>query len=145
MTEKRVGMLLDSLPELQALRGDLQRLAVLQNTLADVLPGNLADSTNVAFIKAGELTLTSHSPAVVAKLRQIAPRILTFLQSRGFEITGIRLQVQVSTRDNPLPQKQIFLGPEARTAIESLSRRLGPSPLHSALTRLGNRGKTALK
>jgi hypothetical protein len=138
-------MLLDSLPELQALRGDLQRLAALQNTLAEVLPENLAASTNVAVVKAGELTLTSHSPAVVAKLRHIAPRILTFLQDRQFEITGIRLQVQVSTVDNPLPQKQIFLSPEARVAIEALSRRLSPSPLHTALTRLGNRGKTTLK
>lgn len=145
MTDKRVGVLLNSLPELQALRGELRQLAVLQRTLADVLPENLAASANVALFKAGELTLTSNSPAVAAKLRQIAPRILTLLQSRGFEITGIRLQVQVTTGDNPLPQKQISLSSGARTAIEALSKQLHPSPLQTALTRLGNRGKTTLK
>ncbi|MEO8157227.1 MAG: DciA family protein [Betaproteobacteria bacterium] len=145
MTDKRVGLLLDSLPELQALRGELRQLADLQSTLADALPENLAACTNVALVKAGELVLVSENAAVAAKLRQMAPRILIVLQDRGFKINGIRLKVQVSVRDNPLPQKQISLGSEARSAIDSLSERLSPSPLQEALKRLGNHGRTKLK
>jgi hypothetical protein len=69
----------------------------------------------------------------------MAPRILESLRQQGFEITGIHVQVQVRTRDNPLPQKQISLSPEARTAIDLLSERLDASPLKSALKRFGRR------
>ena len=141
MSDKRVGLLLNSLPELQALNRELRQLAALQSALAEVLPDNLATSASVAMVKAGELILVADNGAVAAKLRQMAPRILSSLRQRGYEITGIRLQVQVRTRDNPLPQKQISLSSEARNAIDSLSSQLDPSPLKAALNRLGRHGK----
>jgi hypothetical protein len=140
MSDKRVGLLLNSLPELQALNQELRQLAALQSALAEVLPGNLAANSSVALVKAGELILSADNGAVAAKLRQMAPRILVFLRQQGFQVTGIRLQVQVGIRDNPLPQKQISLSSDAREAIGLLSDRLGPSPLKTALKRLGNRG-----
>jgi len=139
MSNTRVGVLLDSLPELQSLNRELRQLAALQNALADLLPGNLATSSGVALAKAGELTLFADNGAVAAKLKHMAPRILESLRQQGFEITGIHVQVQVRTRDNPLPQKQISLSPEARTAIDLLSERLDASPLKSALKRFGRR------
>ena len=140
MSEKRVGLLIDTLPELQALNRKTRQLMALQSVLAEVLPGNLATSVSVALVKAGELTLSADNGAVAAKLRQMAPRILIKLRQQGHEITGIRLQVQVSMRDNPLPQKQISLSPRARDAINLLSERLDTSPLKAALKRLGRRG-----
>ena len=139
MSNTRVGVLLDSLPELQSLNRELRQLAALQNALADLLPGNLATSSGVALAKAGELTLFADNGAVAAKLKHMAPRILESLRQREFEITGIHVQVQVRIRDNPLPQKQISLSPEARTAIDLLSERLDASPLKSALKRFGRR------
>jgi hypothetical protein len=137
MSDKRVGLLLDSLPELQALNRELRQLAALQSALVEVLPGNLATSTTVALEKAGELILFADNGAVAAKLRQMAPRILISLRQRRYEITGIRVQVQVRIRDNPLPQKQISLSVEARKAVDLLSERLDASPLKTALKRLG--------
>ena len=139
MSNTRVGVLLDSLPQLQSLNRELRQLAALQTALAELLPGNLATSSGVALAKAGELTLFADNGAVAAKLRHMAPRILESLRQRGFEITGIHLQVQVRIRDNPLPQKQISLSPEARSAIDLLSERLEASPLKSALKRFGRR------
>ena len=139
-SESRVGLLLNSLPQLQALNRELRQLAALQSALTQLLPGNLATSTSVAPVKAGELILFANNGAVAAKLRQMAPRILDSLRARGHEITGIRIQVQVSMRDNPLPQKQISLSSEARSAIDSLSERLDASPLKAALKRLGRYG-----
>ena len=139
MSNTRVGVLLDSLPELQSLNRELRQLAALQNALAELLPGNLATSSGVALAKAGELTLFADNGAVAAKLKHMAPRILESLRQREFEITGIHVQVQVRIRDNPLPQKQISLSPEARTAIDLLSERLDASPLKSALKRFGRR------
>jgi hypothetical protein len=140
MSETRIGLLLDNLPELQFLIRELQQLTIVQNALTEVLPGPLASSVTVASLKAGELILSADSGPVAAKLRQIAPRILNFLRQRGYEITGIHIQVQVRIRDNPLPPKQISLGPEARMAIDKLSNQLGTSPLKSALRRLRRHG-----
>jgi hypothetical protein len=140
MSEKRVGLLIDTLPELQALNREIRQLMALQSVLAEVLPGNLATSASVALVKAGEMILFADNGAVAAKLRQMVPRILISLRQRGYEITGIRLQVQVSIRDNPLPQKQISLSSEARSAIDLLSERLKASPLKAALKRLGRYG-----
>jgi hypothetical protein len=141
MSDSRVGLLLNSLPELQVLNQQLRQLAALQSALAEVLPANLATSASVASVKAGELILFADNGAVAAKLRQMAPRILNSLRQRGYEITGIRLQVQVRIADNPLPQKQISLSSEARNAIDLLSERLDVSPLKAALKRLGRHGR----
>ncbi len=140
MSEKRVGLLIDTLPELQTLTQKTRQLMALQSVLVDVLPGDLATSVSVALVKAGELTLSAENGAVAAKLRQMAPRILIKLRQLGHEITGIRLQVQVRMRDNPLPQKQISLSPRARDAINLLSERIETSPLKTALKRFGRRG-----
>ena len=141
MYNTRVGVLLDSLPELQALNRELRQLAALQNALAEVVPGDLAATASVALAKTGELILSVDNGATAAKLRQMAPRILIFLRQRRYEITGIRLQVQVRVRDNPLPQKQISLSSDARLAVDLLSERLGASPLKAALERLSRHGK----
>jgi len=140
MSEKRVGLLIDTLPELQTLNQKTRQLMALQSVLAEVLPGDLATSVSVALVKAGELTLSADNGAVAAKLRQMAPRILIKLRQLGHEITGIRLQVQVRMRDNSLSPKQISLSPRARDAINLLSERLETSPLKAALKRLGRRG-----
>ena len=139
-TDTRVGPLLNGLPELQALNRELKQIATLQCALAEVLPGNLATAAHVAMVKAGELVLSTDNGAIAAKLKQLAPRTLTTLRQRGFEITGIRVQVQVRVRDNPLPQKQISLSSGARNAIDSLSERLDASPLKAALKRLRRHG-----
>lgn len=139
MSNTRVGLLLDNLPEFQALNRELRQLAALQNALTELLPDNLAASSGVALAKADELILFADNGAVAAKLRHMAPRILLSLRQRGYEITGIHVQVQVRIRDNPLPQKQISLSSEARSAIDLLSEQLDPSPLKSALKRFGRR------
>ena len=140
MSEKRVGLLIDTLPELRAINREIRQLMALQSALAEVLPHNLAAFATVASMNAGEITLFADSGAVAAKLRQMTPRTLTSLRQRGYEITGIRLQVQVSIRDNPLPPKQISISVEARNVIDSLTERLDPSPLKSALKRLARQG-----
>jgi hypothetical protein len=140
MSEKRVSLLIDTLPELQALNRKIRQLMALQSVLVEILPGELATSASAALVKAGELILFVDNGAVANKLRQMTPRILISLRQRGYEITGIHLQVQVRVRDNPLLQKHISLSSEARNAIHLLSERLNASPLKDALKRLGRHG-----
>lgn len=143
MTSERIGLLIDRLPQLQGLNRQVRRLLALQDILTEVLPHSLASSTTVALSAADELVLFADNGAAAAKLKQLAPRILVFFRQRGHEVTGIRVQVQVRILHNPLPQKQIYLGPTARQAISEFSATLDTSPLKSALERLGRR-KTRL-
>jgi Dna[CI] antecedent, DciA len=136
MPDTRIGPLLNSLPEIQSLTRELKCLADLRVALSKALPGHIATMTHVAMVKAGELILVVDNGAVAAKLNQLSPRILTAIGQLGYDITGIRVQVQVRIPDKPLPEKQIYLGPEACSAINSLTERLDPSPLKSALKRL---------
>jgi len=140
MSDTRVGVLLEKLPELQHLKRQLTNLAALQRLLTDILPGNFSTSVNVACIKGGELVLATDNGAVASKLRQIAPRTLDLLRRQGYEITGIDIQVQVRMRDKPLPGKQLLLGPNACSSVDLLVQRLEASPLKDALKRLGCRG-----
>ncbi|HEV8647220.1 MAG TPA: DciA family protein [Burkholderiales bacterium] len=139
MTSERIGLLIDSLPQLQGLNRQVRRLLALQDMLTEVLPDSLASSTTVALSAADELVLFVDNGAAAAKLKQLTPRILVFFRQRGHEVTAIRVQVQVRIRHNPLPQKQISLSSTARQAISELSATLDASPLKSALERLGRR------
>lgn len=137
MNSERIGLLIDRLPQLQSLNRQVRRLLALQDILTEVLPDSLASSTTVALSTADELTLFADNGATAAKLKQLAPRILNSFQQRRHEVTAIRVQVQVRIHHNPLPQKQISLSPIARQALSELSATLDPSPLKSALERLG--------
>jgi len=141
MPETRVGSLLNSLPELQALNRELKQLAVMQSTLEEILPTDLIPLTRVSMMKAGSVTLSANNGAAAAKLKQLAPRILDALRKHAHEITAIRIEVQLRTSDNPLPPKQIFLSSSASKTIEILSKQLDTSPLKSALERLSRRGR----
>ncbi|HEX7812757.1 MAG TPA: DciA family protein [Burkholderiales bacterium] len=140
MNSERIGLLLRQLPELQGLTRQVRRLSALQATLADALPANLAASVALAVSESGELVLYADNGAVATKLKHLAPRILVFLRQRGIEVTGIRVQMQVSIRHNPLPQKQISLSLAGRTALRELAERVDNSPLKLALERLSRRG-----
>jgi hypothetical protein len=139
VTNDRIGLLIDRLPQLQGINRQVRRLVALQDILTEVLPDSLAASTMVALSAADELVLFADNGAAAAKLKQLAPRILIFFRQRGHEVTAIRVQVQVRIRHNPLPQKQISLSPIARQAISELSATLEASPLKSALEQLGRR------
>lgn len=143
MATERIGPLLYRLPELRALTSGLKRIATLQAMLADALPGNLAASTSLAVSEANELVLYAENGAVAAKLKQLAPRILVFLRQRGVEVTGIRVQVQLSFRHKPLRRKRISLSATGGEAVRELAKRLEKSPLRLALERLGRRAQAA--
>ena len=140
MSDTRVGLLLSKLPELQALKQHLTNRATLQRLVADILPGHLSTSVNGASLKGSELILVTDNGAIASKLRQIAPRILNSIRQHGYEITGIEIEVQVRMYDKPLPRNQLLLGPNARSAVETLAKRLEASTLRDALERLASRG-----
>lgn len=138
MPAQKIGELIARSGDFQALARHARRLSDLQQLLLEAAPFPLASACRVLNLKAGTLVVLADNPAVAAKLRQIAPRVLKHLQNQQPEITGIRVGVQVKTHKikaeddvtrPPLP-------PEAIRDLGGLARDLPPSPLKAALARM---------
>lgn len=138
MPVQKIGDVIARSGDLGALAQRSRRFSELQQLLLDATPSALAAATRVTDLKAGILLVLADNPAVAAKLRQLAPRLLKHLQKQHGEITGIRVAVQVKTHKikaehevtkHPLP-------PEAIQELGGLAEALAPSPLKNALARL---------
>lgn len=138
MPVQKIGDVIASSGGLKALSGRALRLIEISQILLKAAPPALAAASRVTDLKAGTLVLLADNPAVAAKLRQLAPRLLSQIQQLQAEVTGIRVDVQVKpskikaeheVTKRPLP-------PEAIKDFETLGEALPPSPLKSALDRL---------
>jgi hypothetical protein len=135
---QKIGDVIARSGGLEALARHARRLSDLQQLLLEATPSELAAATRVTDLKAGTLVVLADNPAVAAKLRQLAPRLLKHVQKQQSEVTGIRVGVQVKTHKinvehevtkRPLP-------PEAIKDLGGLAEALPPSALKSALARL---------
>ena len=138
MPVQKIGDVIARSGGLEALARHARRLSDLQQLLLEATPSALAAATRVTELKAGTLVVLADNPAVAAKLRQLAPRLLKHVQKQQPEITGIRVGVQVKTHKinveheitkRPLP-------PEVIKDLAGLAEALPPSSLKSALARL---------
>jgi len=135
---QKIGDVIARSSDLEALARRARRLNELQQLLLEATPSALAAATRVTDLKAGTLVVLADNPAVAAKLRQLAPRLLKHVQKQQGEITGIRVAVQVKTHkikaEDDVTQR--LLPPEAIQNLGGLAEALPPSPLKSALARL---------
>lgn len=138
MPVQKIGDVIARSGGLEALARHARRLSDLQLLLLEATPSELAAATRVTDLKAGTLVVLADNPAVAAKLRQLAPRLLKHVQKQQPQITGIRVGVQVKTHKinaehevtkRPLP-------PEAIKDLGELAEALPPSSLKSALAQL---------
>lgn len=138
MPVQKIGDVIARSGGLEALARHARRLSDLQMLLIEATPSELAAATRVTDLKAGTLVVLADNPAVAAKLRQLAPRLLKHVQKQQPQITGIRVGVQVKTHKinaehevtkRPLP-------PEAIKDLGELAEALPPSSLKSALAQL---------
>lgn len=115
---------------------NVQRLISLQRLFASVVPGNLAKSAQVLGLLHEQLIVAAANATVAAKLRQIAPELALQLKSKGCEVSGIRIKVQVSFIP-PAPQHTPrILSEAARKSLHELSSGLKDSALKHALDRM---------
>jgi len=141
---QKIGDVIAHSGDLKALARHARRLSDLQQLFLETVPSTLAAASRVMDLRAGTLVVLADNPAVAAKLRQLAPRVLKHLQNQQPEITGIRVGVQVKTHkikgedDVTRPS----LPPEAIQDLGGLAEALPPSPLKAALGRmLSRRGR----
>lgn len=141
MPAHKIGFYLNSSSSLRALAAEAQRIATLQQVFRNIAPSELTQACCVKQLRAGTLFLLAENATVAAKLKQLAPRLLTSYQKQGVEVTSIRVQVQVKEAP-PQPTTGPVLKLLSLESIENLERLaagLEDSPLKQALTNMAAR------
>jgi hypothetical protein len=134
-----LGKLLSATPELKALQAHTRRVLELQTLYLRSAPRELAGSSRVKNFRAGTLYISADSAAVAAKLRQLTPRLLASIQKFEKQVTGIRIEVQVSGMQSGRERKKHALPAQAIEKFDALSRRVANEDLKSALANLVRR------
>lgn len=126
-------------PELRRLLARAQALSALQNHFNAVAPPYLAQSCRILSLQHGTLNIAATNATVAAKLRQLAPELVTRLQNRACEVSGIRVKVQVLYARSPVQHAPRRLGKTALGALGDLGNQLDDSPLKRALESLARK------
>lgn len=131
-----IKSLLSNNPELRSILSKAQTLTDLHCQFATVVPNHLAQFTQVLGLQFGTLSIAVANATLAAKLRQLAPELVTLLQKKGCEVSSIRVKVQVSfdrPHIKPAPHK---LSRTAQLKLNALSSKLDYPPLKLALRKL---------
>jgi uncharacterized protein YhdP len=119
--------------KMAALLPSVTRMAKLQSDCAATLPSMFATCGVVQF-ESGQLVLSTPNAALASKLKQQLPKLQEGLQRRGWQVSAIRLKVQVGAVLEQAPKtKQLRLPDPAVAALTQLESRLETSPRNAAL------------
>jgi hypothetical protein len=109
------------------------RMADLQRDVGLALPA-LAGNCDVLSFHDGVLVLAVPSSAVAARLKQGLPKLQSTLLARGWQVTSMRLKVQVTRAMPPQVETRVLeLPPVAVDAFEELGEALPDTPQNAAL------------
>jgi hypothetical protein len=137
MGARKVAAILDDSPSLLALAAVARRTAELQRLYVEAVPAELSKASRVGWARAGELFIAAGNGAVAAKLRQIAPRLLSRFRQQGHEFKTMRIEVQVAVSRPAAPQASPkTLSEAAFAALRRAANEQPESALKAALTRL---------
>jgi hypothetical protein len=143
MSTRIIGDLLVATDELKALSSRTRRLRELQTWYLRSAPRELAASSRVKSYRAGTLCISADNGAVAAKLKQLAPTLLTSIRKNDAEITGIRIEVQVGKIPSlPPSRSKKALSPQAVSEFDALARKVGDDGLKLALANLVRRHRS---
>lgn len=147
MPVQRIGDVIATSGDLQAITRKARRLRDLQQLLVEACPPSLAAASGVSDLESGTLVVVADNAAVAAKLRQLAPRLLLHVRKQRNEVTGIRVEVQVKPHKIKAEQNSTKrrLPADAIQDFAALSEGLPASPLKSALGRLVARHREKTK
>lgn len=141
MPLSKIGSLLNASDELKALSARTRRLQELQALYLRCAPRELVGSSRVKNFRTGTLFVSADNSAVAAKLRQLAPTVLASIRENESEVTGLRIEVQVSgaAHERHAQSRKVALSPVALDKLEELSREVADAGLKKALARLVRR------
>ena len=108
-------------------------MVALQKACAAALPAMFSTCAVVQF-EAGQLVLSTPNAALAAKLKQQLPKLQEFLLQQGWQVSAIRLKVQVARKlERPPKIVPPELPPIATNAFAELGEALADSPRNAAL------------
>jgi hypothetical protein len=136
MPAHKIDFYLNSSNSLRQLADEARRIAELQQVFLKTAPQTLTQACCVKQLRAGTLFLLAENAAIAAKVKQLLPRFLTVFQKLGWQVTSIRVEVQVKeTAPQPVAARaRKRLSIETIDNLESLAAGLEDSPLKQALT-----------
>jgi hypothetical protein len=141
MSARKIDFYLDSSDRLRAFAHAARRVAELQQVFLNSAPHPLTQACRVKRLRAGTLYLLAENAAIAAKLKQLAPRLLTSYQKQRWQVTSIQVEVQVKSAapDARFKREPKRLSLETIENLEVLAAGIEESPLKQALTRLAAR------
>ena len=147
MAAHKVGKFLAESGKLKTLSRAARRVAELEQLLSETTPRAFSGAIRIKGIRAGTLVVAADNSAVAAKLRQLAPRLLTYIRERDSEVTGIRFEVQPvhGAGACPAASRKQPIGATALAGLQALGAGLADSPLKQAVERLVHRHKDQVK
>ena len=145
MPLRTFGTLLGATDELKALSAGVRRVRELQTLYAGSAPRELARASKVRSLRGGTLLVSADNAAIAAKLKQLAPTLLASIRKNEPEITGLKIEVQVSgaLHEREPKSKKVPLGADAIQEFDELAKRMPDGDLKSALARLVRHHKKA--
>jgi hypothetical protein len=142
MHSKNIRSYLDSTAGIAALLPQAERLIALRLAYGKLVPQPLLRSSSIVNYKQGIVVIFVENSAIAAKLKLLSPRLVNEFCSQGWQVTGIRLEVQ--PRENPVPAthpKHAKLSQAGVESLESLAQRLPDSKLRQLLKEMAERGE----
>jgi len=141
MHAKRIGQYLDTSPGVDRLTSHAACLLALRRLIAEALPEPLRQSCAIANYKQGKVIVLAENSAAAARLRLLAPSLVELLGQRGWQVTGLKVEVQPAarTRTQPVEEKRL-LSSSARDALARKGAELPESRLRQAIEALARRG-----
>ena len=138
MPAHKLDFYFNSSDTLRSLNRDALRIARLQQVLLNSAPPALTQACRVKQLRDGTLTLLAENAAIAAKLKQLAARLLTSYREQRWQITAIRIEVQVTQSAPDLKRKPNSrrLSVETIQNLERLAASIDDVSLKQALTRL---------
>ena len=140
-----IGKLLGATEELKALSARMRRLRELQTLYLRSAPRELASASRVKNLRAGTLLISAENAAVAAKLKQLAPTLLALIRKTEAEVTGLRIEVQVSgaVHERVVKSRKKPLSLDAIQKFDELASRVEDRGLKTAIAKLVQRHKRA--
>jgi hypothetical protein len=134
----KIDFYLNSSNSLRRLTDEARRIAELQRVFMKIAPQPLTQACCVRQLRAGILSLLAENAAIAAKLKQLLPRLLTSYQKLGWQVTAIRVEVQVRNATSEVATRRStkHLSTESIKYLEQLAAGLEDSPLKQALTNM---------
>lgn len=114
-----------------------RRLMKLTHLYEGIAPTHLGQASCVANFKSGVIIIHATSGAVAAKLRQMAPTLVSEFSKRGVQCSEVQVKVQaheIKGQSRASTQKPLSL--RTGQTLSDLSESLPASPLRSALDTL---------